>query len=424
MSRALVRIGLNSLYQFIAKLINAFTALAIITIVLRGSGGEELVGAYTTILGYIGMYFIFVDAGLNSITVKQIIAAPSQKTDILSNLLNLRLILALLATIISTILVTFLEGPGYTDAVKASVGIVSLSLFTQALLSTLNAYAQSIQNYQILLPINLLNSLTQLSLLLLFSHDLNLLNLLFTYVAGAILTLFTIFIYLYTNLKLAIFKIKIPQTLQLLRESAPITLSMLTNLIYFRIDALIMPAFRGLEEIGRYNIAYRIFENILTLPTYATNSAYPVLLQHNHHSKQKYQKSLFRLILTYIAISIFITLITHILGPYVIALVVGRPSPEITNYLIILSYGTTFFFTSSALMTALIIAEKQKWLFYIYLTSMILSILLNLYLIPIYGAIAAAYLTVALESFVCIMALYVLYIDPKLHHLYRRRLTR
>lgn len=424
MSRAVARIGLNSLYQFIAKLINAFTALAIITVVLRSSSGVSLVGAYTTILSYVSMYFIFVDAGLNSIAVKQIIATPSQKTIILSNLLNLRLILALAATIISTTLVTFLEGPGYTDTVKASVGIVSLSLFTQALLATLNAYAQSTQNYRILLPINLLNSFTQLSLLLLISQDLNLSNLLFTYVAGALLTLCAALIYLFTKLKLVIFKIQIPQTIQLLRESAPITLSLFTNLVYFRVDALILPAFRGLEEIGKYNIAYRIFENILTLPTYATNSAYPVLLQNNQHSPQKYQKSFFRLILTYITISIIITLATHILGPYVIALIVGHPSPEITNYLIILSYGTIFFFTSSALMTALIIAEQQKWLFYIYLTSMVLSISLNLYLIPIYGAIAAAYLTIALEALVCIMALYVLYLHPKLHNLYRRRLTR
>jgi O-antigen/teichoic acid export membrane protein len=424
MSRAVVRIGLNSLYQFIAKLINAFTALAIITVVLRSSGGVGLVGAYTTILSYVSMYFIFVDAGLNSIAVKQIIASPSQRASILSNLLNLRLLLASVAAIVSIILINFLNGPGYSEVVKASVGIVSLSIFTQALLATLNAYAQSIQNYQILLPINLLSSLTQLGLLLLISQDLNLSSLLLTYMAGALLTLSASLIYLFTKLKLVIFKIQIPQTLQLLRESAPITLSLFTNLIYFRIDALIMPAFRGLEEIGRYNIAYRIFENILTLPTYATNSAYPALLQNKQHSKQKYQKSLLRLIITYIAISILITIATHILGPTVVAFIVGQPAPEIVHYLQILSYGTVFFFTSSALMTALIIAEQQKWLFYIYLISMILSITLNLYLIPIYGAIAAAYLTITLEALVCIMALYVLILHPTLHHLYRRRFTR
>jgi O-antigen/teichoic acid export membrane protein len=58
-------------------------------------------------------------------------------------------------------------------------------------------------------------------------------------------------------------------------------------------------------------------------------------------------------------------------------------------------------------MWSLIVIGKQKALTLIYGTTMIINLLLNLLLIPVYGALASAYVTIATEIMVLILSTYV-----------------
>jgi len=70
----------------------------------------------------------------------------------------------------------------------------------------------------------------------------------------------------------------------------------------------------------------------------------------------------------------------------------------------VLSLGLPFFFVTSATMWALIALKKQSALAVIYGVSMIVNVVGNILLVPTYGFMAAAWLTVISEGLVLILS--------------------
>ncbi|KKU85598.1 MAG: Polysaccharide biosynthesis protein [Candidatus Gottesmanbacteria bacterium GW2011_GWA2_47_9] len=70
----------------------------------------------------------------------------------------------------------------------------------------------------------------------------------------------------------------------------------------------------------------------------------------------------------------------------------------------VLSLGLPFFFLTSLTMWTLIALKKQWALAGIYGLSMVINIALNLWLIPVYGYMAAAWITVLSEGVVLLLS--------------------
>ena len=71
--------------------------------------------------------------------------------------------------------------------------------------------------------------------------------------------------------------------------------------------------------------------------------------------------------------------------------------------LVILALGIPFFFISALLWHILIIKNRQKQLIEIYAVGAVVNLLLNLLLIPKYGFLAAAIVTIFSESLITLM---------------------
>ena len=85
----------------------------------------------------------------------------------------------------------------------------------------------------------------------------------------------------------------------------------------------------------------------------------------------------------------------------------GRPEfVQSVVALRVLSISLPFFFLSSLSMWVLITMKKQGILVPIYAVSMIANIGLNLVLIPLWGYMAAAWVTVGSEAFVLLLTGY------------------
>jgi len=186
------------------------------------------------------------------------------------------------------------------------------------------------------------------------------------------------------------------------KKTFPLGLTLVLNLIYFHSDSVILTLTRSTTEVGIYGLAYKVFELSLVFPVFFINSMYPVLLhvqkRDTHSSTQLFWRST-RLLL---ASSLVIGACLWVLAPLLIFV---RPDfYQSIAPLRILLFGLPIFFLSALFMWMLIV-QKQQWkLLIIHGCVMVLNTILNLFFIPRYGYVAAAWITGISETITCVVS--------------------
>ena len=179
------------------------------------------------------------------------------------------------------------------------------------------------------------------------------------------------------------------------------------NLIYFRIDTLLLTFWRPSSEIGAYGYAYKFFEFAIAIPTFAMNSAFPLLSKLDVNSPALRQA----FIKLFAGLTIAAVLVVGI-GWVGAPLIVIRPDfSDSVAYVRTLLVGAPVFFLTSPLMWLFILLNKQRLLMVLYLLAMGLNIGANYLWIPIYGATASAIITGLTELFVLVGGVVILVVN-------------
>jgi len=403
------KVGTNTFWQIAARALNSLSGLVIISLISNHYGSQG-VGIYTVIIGYIGFFFMPVDFGLNAIAVKHIVNDNYSAKHIIKNLLGIRLILAAVLMIIALAIMSLLPfdlqtQTGYSSEVKAGVVVVAITILAHAIIATSNAYFQAKHQYFFSFIASAVAAIINTIILYLFVIGAApLITAISSFSISGLAGAFTGLYIIKKQLKDVAPELQKKYAKSVLKETLPLTASILLNLVYFRIDTLILPFFRQVQEVGKYNVAYKVFDAILVIPNYFSNALYPVLLEKFQENKSNFIKITIKSSLAMAASSILITICMYFLAPLLIRIILGSWDPQATLYLRILSAGLISFFLSSIAMWSLIIIGKQKYLTLIYGSTMIINIILNLIYIPQYGATASAIITITTEVLVLFLS--------------------
>lgn len=396
----------NTSAQIFGKLITASTTL-LVTIIIGRSLGEAGFGDFTKIFTFVGYFYTFGDFGLNSIFVKN--SKEGNLHTLFRILIGLRLIIAFALAIVA-ITVSFLlpynsqSSIGFSPLVKSGIIIASLTILTQTLYTTTNALFQKKLRYDLSTIAAILGAAAVLACAAVLSvNKPGLINFTAVYVIGGLVTVSTAF-YLVRRLTktnfLPLFNSE--EFKSLLKSSWPIGAALVLNLIYFRLDILILSSTRPSSEVGIYGLAYQFFEASLAVPIFFSNALYPLLINIKGENLKSYwrQLSLWAKLLTLIAIAQAAAL-------YIVALLIpfiynGQFKGSVAA-LQILALGIPFFYLSALLWHAIIIAGRQKHLIFIYGSGAAFNLAANLILIPQYGYLAAATVTVISEALILLL---------------------
>ena len=396
----------NTGSQIIGKGFTATTSL-IVTILIGRSLGPAGYGEFTKIFVYVGYFYTFVDFGLNSIYVK--VANVKSQIGLLRSLAGLRLLLALLFAITAisiSLLLPYDEvlKTGFSPLVKTGIIIGSLTIFTQALFTTANAYFQKNLRYDLSTIAAIFGAL----IILVTASAVTLINAsilgyVYAYVFGGVVLAVCAYLLIYKKTR----KIILPRldcsfSSRLLFTSWPIGLALILNLIYFRVDILILANTRSTTEVGLYGLAYQFFESSLAIPIFFVNAIYPILTAIYKENIRNFYKQVrfwfLFLVLTSLGLMVFLYLVS-----FLIPVIYDSRFLESQIPLRILALGMPAFFISALLWHLLIIQNKQKFLVLVYATGAIFNLITNLIFIPKYGMIAAAIITVVSEGLILIL---------------------
>ena len=380
-------IGLNTLYQLIGKAMSVLATFIVTFFVARQLGATGY-GDFIKITTYIAFFYLIADFGLNAMYIQQ---AESERS--WPALIAARTVGSLCLIALSIGIASFLPGvgtQGYTSVVRLGILLYSPTILLQAWITTGNAMFQKSLRYDLATWSIFFGSISTVGLLM--SHILLSLG------VGAGITAVVSLYFAMRLHPVSSWHTSIRDITKLITPSLPLGITLLFNLVYFRADSVIITLTRPTAEVGMYGLAYKIFEVILVFPTFFMNAVYPFMIQKTRNLKKIFQQSALFLFL----VSALLSLIFWFAAPLV-SLINIDFVPSVSA-LRVLSLGLPFFFVTSATMWAIIAVKKQTALAVIYGVSMIINIVGNILLVPQYGYMAAAWLTVGCEGLVLVFS--------------------
>lgn len=180
---------------------------------------------------------------------------------------------------------------------------------------------------------------------------------------------------------------------RLLNDSWPLIFSAIVVSIYMRIDQIMIKEMLGEYEIGIYSAAVRLSESIYFIPVLITASLFPAILNSKKHSEELYKQRLQRLYAVMVWMAIAIALPMTMLGDWLVLLLFGQSYQESGQILIIHVWSAVFVFLGVSFGSFLLAENLAKIDFQRTFVGAVCNVLLNLWLIPIFGASGAAIAT-------------------------------
>jgi O-antigen/teichoic acid export membrane protein len=195
----------------------------------------------------------------------------------------------------------------------------------------------------------------------------------------------------YISSKIDKYKIK-----SLLKESYPLMLSSALTILYMKVDQLMLGYMIGKSEVGIYTAGSRLSEAWFMFGGTLIGAYFPKLLEtYDKHGVTKFRSELLykgRLLFIF---SVFLAIITSLISPNLIVFLYGNDFLESSIVLTVSIWAVPFVFLGG-ISTRLYIQNGTQY--YVLLRSffgLLVNIIANYFLIPLYGALGASIATLS-----------------------------
>ncbi len=383
----------NTAVQLVGKLINTSVDLLVTLLITRFLGASTY-GDFTKTFTLVTLLYLFLDFGFNAIIVRRLGHKPKSLTSEFSTLLSTRLVYAFM---LFTLLCLFLlltpttAATGYTPQVKLAIFIFGLSLFSQAIFTSVNALFQHHLHYlPVVISGNLgtLLGLVAVILSLLFSPGL--LTLVSAHLFGSFIMAITSLVFV-SRLTRPSLTLNFAASLRLISETLPVGLMLFLNALMIRLDNIIVTLTRPTLEVGWLGLAYRIYDTLLILPLFFLNALYPILIREHKLNPPHFRHLVWRagqlLFVTAFPLSLILFFSTPLLTLFGPDMLPAAPALKI------LSFALPIFFITSLLQWTLIALHRERTLILAYAAGLLFNATVNIFAIPRWGYLSAAITT-------------------------------
>jgi len=168
-------------------------------------------------------------------------------------------------------------------------------------------------------------------------------------------------------------------------------LSTLSAIIYLKIDQIMLANMVNTKEVAFYAAAVKLSEFWYVFPVLIANAFNKQLVQQHSKSKNDYQQSIDRLLTLLVIASVVISCLTFFIAPYLVTFIYGDEYNKSASILIVHIFATLFIFQRAIYSKWLIIEKLYRFSLLSQGLGAVINVLLNLWLIPIYGGLGAAW---------------------------------
>lgn len=393
-------------WQILGKIISSAASFIILALIARNYG-EADTGIYTLTLAYLTIFYWISDLGLNAIVLQKI--SSGAKIIQWNKLLGARFIWSVVLATVSIIMLPFL--PFTTPDFFQAVLLGALTIIGVAIFTSVNLIFQWKLRYDLSIIASSIGSILLVALIIWFVFTKISIPFL---LAPHVISWFVVVVlalFLASKFVPKIMPIfDLGYTHSLIKNSWAVSLSLLFNLIYFRLDAFILAYFRGPFEVGIYNLPYSVFQAVLTVPIFIMNSFYPMMLVSLKANLNKFYIQIRKSFLILLGLSLLASFVVYFFSHIIIKTLVGSGFEGSVTSLQVLSFGFPAYFLSALLMWVMITLKMFKKLLFVYGIGLIFNLMVNLIFIPQYSYLAAAWITGISEYLILILQLMILWL--------------
>ncbi len=392
----------NTIIQASGKGLGFIFGIFSVAILARYLGLQGF-GEYSTIMALVQLFSIVADFGLYQIALQLLPQKIWSESKIISGIWSLRIILAVIFLTLGWALVFFI--PGYSWHIRLGTGILSLAIFGTSLNQILaSLYQKHLRMWTPTLA-EVLSKAANLGLLVLaVAFNLNFYWVMATIAVPSLLQLawnwfgarrLTVIHWDYDPV---FFK-------EVIRRAWPIGVSIILGMLYFKMDTVILSWYQPQTAVGVYGAAYKILEVLNSLPYLFIGLILPVLnaawTEKNHERFKRVLQKAWDFSWLLIWPMIFGGIL---LSDQIIILITGRQFVAAAPIFCILLPAVGALFIGQLFTGVVIAINRQKLMLRYYLIVTVVALAGYFILIPRWSYWGAAWMTLAVELAIAIMA--------------------
>jgi len=194
---------------------------------------------------------------------------------------------------------------------------------------------------------------------------------------------------------------------EFLKESLPMGIATIIAFLYFKMDTILLSVMRGSGDVGIYNAAYKVLENITFFPAMVVGLVLPLMSANIFTDRKNFEDISNKTFKFFIILVVPIVIGTLFLSEGIINLIGGAGFAESASVLRIIVFSLAFIFFGNFFNTILIVGNLQKKLMLVLGLAAIINIVANVIFIPKFSYVAAAYVSVVTEMAVVVLTAYL-----------------
>lgn len=378
--------------QVIGRIINLALGVVVTAVIVRALGAKGF-GEWSAIFAVSQIAGNFGELGLSQIAVSRAAGDPARESQWLGALLSLRLVLAIPVTIASAVAVVLIAS---THQSRLAGVLISLALLVEAPSCLSTVFQLRVRN-DITMAIMTLNSvLWAAAVFTIASVSASIFAFATAFLAVSVLTT-TVTVVVAVRMR----PVSFHAARRLWRGLASIGLAVgaagILVTFYVRLDQILVLEFAGSREAGLYGAAYRILDQVQFIPISVMTTLFPLIASSYTHDVARV-RALLQVAAEYLTIaSLPILAFTIVAADPIIHLLFGsRFLAAVPALPILMGAFVSISFGYLAGNMVVILQLQRRFLLYTAI-GLAINAALNVVLIPRYGFLAAAWVTLATE---------------------------
>ena len=397
------KIAYNVMVSSISKVLSTILALVSIAFITRYLGKEGF-GNYATVLAFLSFFAAIADLGLYQISTREISKDGADEKKIMGNVFALRIISALAILVLAPIIVLFFP---YPAEVKQGIMIVAISFLFSSSYQVLNGIFQKNLAMDKVAIAELVGKIFQVAFVVFAVKT----SLGFNWIIAALLfnmILSFAMVYLWSRKYLRFgLKFNFEYWKSFLKESAPLGIAAVITFAYFKMDTVILSVLKSSGEVGIYNAAYKVLENITFFPAMIVGLIFPLMAKYVFTDQKSFHDICNKTFKVFVILTVPLVIAVLFLADGIIGIIGGGGFSEAALVLRILVFALALIFFGNFFNSVLIAGNLQKRLMLVLSFAAAVNITLNLIFIPKFSYYGAASISVLTEFLVVSITFYL-----------------
>lgn len=384
-------IASNLFWAVLGKMTNLLSGLIVGIIVARYLGPEQY-GLMNYVMSFVFLFQTFSVFGLDNIEIREESKTGSDYNKIIGTSFGIRLFTSLLCIILCISTCYYMEANIYTTEL---VAVYSLSIIFNSFVVARNYFYALVRNKYVV-QVEIIRTLICMAIKILLLY------------IGASLMWFIIanvfdmlivgmgYCVAYRNEigKITEWRFDKNYAYYLIKESFPLMLTSAAVIVYQRIDQVMIGQIIDKESVGYFSVASRFVEILIYIPMILSQTIAPMLTRALQSSQKEYydkgQKCMNLSVWSSLCMSVIMSLCSY----WTILLLFGVSYLPAVPVLQLMSFKAVSVALSNTAGAMLVIEGLQKFAILRDSFGCIVCIVLNYFLLPVYGVIAAGLVTI------------------------------